>query len=425
MCGIIAIASRPRAAHGGSAPDLGGLAEQLQAALDTLTTLDPRDGVAAWLDRIAGHLRGVDGALQGPVAVAALAADPVGRARLGHLDADLRDRSRAREAEIDAAMDAGEVDDPVEAVNASLVAVKDALWAIRHDRLRRRGRGRRPGRRRRAAVGARRRTTSVQLALSALDRLEVRGPRLGRAARARARPRARPRRPHGAAHGRGAHRRPAVLRSGAVRVVDGRLSFVYKAAAEIGELGDNTAALRTQIRNDELLRLAVRSDEPGALVLGHTRWASVGIISEANAHPLNSDELESAANQQSSYVAAALNGDVDNYADLVGRRAPAHQRRDHHRRQGHPGARSPAGAPTGAPLVEAFRADRRVLRGFGGHRRGARPSEPDSLLLALRGSGQALYVGLAEDMFVVASEPYGLVEESRRTTSASTARRSA
>ena len=33
------------------------------------------------------------------------------------------------------------------------------------------------------------------------------------------------------------------------------------------------------------------------------------------------------------------------------------------------------------------------------------------MLLALRGSGQALYVGLAEDAYVVASEPYGVVEE--------------
>ena len=36
---------------------------------------------------------------------------------------------------------------------------------------------------------------------------------------------------------------------------------------------------------------------------------------------------------------------------------------------------------------------------------------PDDLHLALRGSGQSLYIGLAEDAFVVASEPYGLVEE--------------
>ena len=36
---------------------------------------------------------------------------------------------------------------------------------------------------------------------------------------------------------------------------------------------------------------------------------------------------------------------------------------------------------------------------------------PGQVLLALRGSGQALYVGLAEDAYVVASEPYGVVEE--------------
>ncbi|HEV7886530.1 MAG TPA: SIS domain-containing protein, partial [Acidimicrobiales bacterium] len=41
-------------------------------------------------------------------------------------------------------------------------------------------------------------------------------------------------------------------------------------------------------------------------------------------------------------------------------------------------------------------------------------ADPGRLLLAQRGSGQALYVGLAEDAFVVASEPYGLVEETNR-----------
>ena len=35
------------------------------------------------------------------------------------------------------------------------------------------------------------------------------------------------------------------------------------------------------------------------------------------------------------------------------------------------------------------------------------------MLLALRGSGQGVYVGLAEDRFIVASEPYGVVEETR------------
>src|SRR5205814_8064134 len=76
----------------------------------------------------------------------------------------------------------------------------------------------------------------------------------------------------------------------AVRTPDGHLSFVYKAAAEIGELGDNTRVLRAAIRDDELLHVALSSDAARVTVLGHTRWASVGIISEANAHPVNHEE---------------------------------------------------------------------------------------------------------------------------------------
>ncbi len=39
---------------------------------------------------------------------------------------------------------------------------------------------------------------------------------------------------------------------------------------------------------------------------------------------------------------------------------------------------------------------------------------PGDLFLALRGSGQAMYVGVAEDAYIVASEPYGVVEETDR-----------
>ena len=122
-------------------------------------------------------------------------------------------------------------------------------------------------------------------------------------------------------------------------VADGVLSFVYKAAAEIGELGDNTRAMRAAVADDLLLRRALAAPD-AETVLGHTRWASVGIISEPNAHPINSDELELRRGDAAPYVVGALNGDVDNHADLASRtpHPPSH----HDRRQGDPGAREPA-----------------------------------------------------------------------------------
>ena len=143
-------------------------------------------------------------------------------------------------------------------------------------------------------------------------------------------------------------------------------------------------------------------------MLGHTRWASVGIISQPNAHPLNAEELD------------RLDG------PYVDRRA---QRRRRQLRRPEGRARRCASPPRSPPTPRSSpRSCRRRLaagadarrglpphgrrvRGLGRHRAPARPTRPADLLLALRGSGQALYVGLADDAYLVASEPYGLVEE--------------
>jgi glucosamine--fructose-6-phosphate aminotransferase (isomerizing) len=294
----------------------------------------------------------------------------------------------------------------LEDVNAAMVRVKDAVWAVGRDRLRAArevrdlaGSAGLPGWAGLAVLA------SVQLALSGLDRLEVRG------------------RDSAGLHllltGHGLDlAAPAVVAllagrlddalftSRAVRTPEGHLSLVYKAAAEIGELGDNGAALRNAIRSDALLQMALLSPALEAMVVGHTRWASVGIISEANAHPLNQEEVD---NPTGPYVTAALNGDVDNYAEL---RSGA-------------GLQFPPEVTTDAKVIPAL-ISRRIADGadvdvafretvgsFDGSVAivASTAAAPDRVHLALRGSGQALYVGLAEDVFVVASEPYGLVEE--------------
>jgi glutamine---fructose-6-phosphate transaminase (isomerizing) len=395
MCGIVAILTRP---DGRSMP----APEEVVAALDAAVGLSlPPSALPSSVVAVARHVSEADRLLRGIAGVSVLAARPELRtavlARLDVLDA----RADAVESYLEATDSAVDI----EAGNASLVALRDALWAVRRDRLRAAEAvadlaGRFGGQAELAAF------TAVQMALSAIDRLEVRGrdsaglhltvwghdldldspPIQAILATRTADP---------------------LFTSGAVRVTpEGALSFVYKAAAEIGELGDNTAALRRALRTDGLLRLALAAPSARVTVLGHTRWASVGIISEPNAHPLNHEEL---GGESGPYVVAALNGDVDNHADLKGQF----------------GLRFPAPITTDAKVIPALvsrqvaaghdttEAFRRTVASFEGSVAiGVASSDrPEELWLALRGSGQALYVGLADDAYIVASEPYGLVEE--------------
>ncbi|MEM9712091.1 MAG: SIS domain-containing protein, partial [Actinomycetota bacterium] len=402
MCGIIAVLQRRAVGE----PPTPALIEELLAAAESALDAVGRFDDTASLDVAAGHLRHLDDELSGAQGATTLLEHPATAAVLR----STTERLTSAVAELDRVLDAtadGLSARELEHRSAALIAVKDPLWALRRDRL--------PTVEEIADLGGPHLSRSgvasywaIVVALSAIDRLEVRGRDSAGL--------------HITVHDhdldlespgvtalladrRGGTRFPNL----AVEVADGSLSFVYKAAAEIGELGDNTAAIRGAIRDDGLLRDALAGDDAEVTVLGHTRWASVGIISEANTHPLN--QLEE-GDERRPYVVAALNGDVDNYADLK----VAHRLRL-------PGdvttdakvipalvARS---VDEGAAATDAFRS---TVGSFEGSVAIAADvaGERDRLHLALRGSGQGLFVGLAKDAFVVASEPYGVVEVADR-----------
>ena len=391
MCGIIAVLRRP---SGRAVPGSDDVLAPLVAAVDLLGTADP-----SRLSDAADLLEGADRLLGGVPGLLALDRNP---SLVGRVTATL---AVAPGLLVGFEEVLGESTD-VEEANVALVRVRDALWSVTRDRL-----GTHAG------VASLRSAApapsdaglavllSTQQALSAIDRLEVRG-----------------RDSAGLQltlwdHGLDPAD-PAVVartadplhRTGSVRVLDGGgLAFVVKVAAEIGELGDNTAALRGALAADGLLARALAAPAVEGSLLGHTRWASVGLISEPNAHPLDSTRADG---EPSGVVTAVQNGDVDNHVDLVVAEglsvAPeittdakvvptlcaAHLAAGHDHR-------------------EAFRRTVSVIEGSLAI--GAVVGDaPDRLLLALRGSGQGLYVGLAEDAFVVASEPYGVVEMTGR-----------
>ena len=404
MCGIIAIVRRPD--ERGPA-DPSAVLAHLDDAVGEVGGLDPtQPGVdlATAIVRAAERLELADRLLRGVPGVRALLAD----GDLGTSAVTKAGQVESMAARVEAALDdpqtVGWTSTETEQVNAALIRVKDAGWAIREDRIptaaavaELAGTDAGP-----AAIEA---MLSVQQALSALDRLEVRG-RDSAGLQLLVRD-------HGldldapdvAAILDGRDVDP-LFRSTAVRRTDGRLAFVYKAAAEIGELGDNTAALRAAIIDDRLLHRALQAPTAQLLVLGHTRWASVGIISEPNAHPLNAEETDGVDRP---YVAAVLNGDVDNFADL---------KADDGLVIADEITTDAKVIPTlmarrlddGRDLDEAFRHTVARLEGSVAIA-AANAVNPNRLHLALRGSGQALYVGVADHAFVVASEPYGLVEE--------------
>ena len=259
----------------------------LRTCLLELQAVSPTGSISGRLDQVAISLGAVDRDLIGVPGLLALLHHPAEQMELAQLCEMISAQVGACEIEVERGLEHGAIEDHVEVVNAALMGIKDALWAISHDRLRNAiaidamSAGSR-------AVGAVDAFHAIQLTLSAIDRLEVRG-RDSAGLHVLVRDHHLDMEAPEVRAEFSTREADALFCAGSVRQADGCLSFVYKTAAEIGELGDNTAALRHQISGDRLLRLALAHEDANALVVAHTRWASIGIISEPNTHPLNSE----------------------------------------------------------------------------------------------------------------------------------------
>lgn len=195
------------------------------------------------------------------------------------------------------------------------------------------------------------------------------------------------------------------------------LAFAFKVAMEVGALGDNVAALSQSMQSDAIFWEALNR-ETEVNLFTHTRWASNGIISEPNCHPVT--ELTLQLNGKAEQAApsphrilAALNGDVDNYQELVARL------------QSQYGRTIPSRISTDTKIIPVMvdihfrdtqdltQAFCRAVHEFEGSIAIVMHSsvDPHKTYLALRGSGQSMFVGLCAHGYVFASELYGVVEQ--------------
>jgi glutamine---fructose-6-phosphate transaminase (isomerizing) len=189
------------------------------------------------------------------------------------------------------------------------------------------------------------------------------------------------------------------------------VAITYKVANEIGSLGDNIQFLRQQIAHDTILQLLAACEAEFDTVSAHTRWASVGAITEANCHPVDNQTVENAS-RNNPIIHACLNGDIDNYQvlkselELSGERIHKDITTDtkiipliisKYFRQGH-------------SIDEAFRL---AVNSFEGSHAISMHTDlaPGKIFLAQKGSGQTFFVGIAPDHFIPTSEVYGFVEE--------------
>ena len=192
------------------------------------------------------------------------------------------------------------------------------------------------------------------------------------------------------------------------------VTLTYKIAVEIGSLGDNIAFLRQQITEDNILQCLAQLPAVFQTVLAHTRWASVGAITEPNCHPVD-NRVGTDWPNSGGVIHTCLNGDIDNYRALKAKLADGGSgihpevtsdtkiiplQIEHYIHKGH-------------DIETAFRL---AVNDFEGSHAIAMHTDlaPGRIFLAQRGSGQAIFIGLAEDHYMPASEVYGFTEETDR-----------
>ena len=193
------------------------------------------------------------------------------------------------------------------------------------------------------------------------------------------------------------------------------VTFTYKTFSIVGELGRNVGDLRQIIKKDKIIPCFAALETLYETALTHTRWASVGSITEENCHPVNNYKLEQKNPhfpfypKSAAHINVVLNGDIDNYqalraelpAEMISPELTTDTKIIPLQIEKY--------LKAGQNLSESFRL---AVNDFEGSHAIAMTSdlEPGKMFLALKGSGQSIYIGISSDQYMFSSELYGIVE---------------
>ncbi len=202
------------------------------------------------------------------------------------------------------------------------------------------------------------------------------------------------------------------------------LSFTYKIAKAIGQLGDNVQFLKGYLWGDLILAEILQHKYSKSSVIVHTRWASQGVVSIENCHPVDNkgvtfskedskEDTKEEKNLISAHIYAALNGDIDNNLQLRDMYLAGNSL--------NVSEKITTDAKSIPITIEHFFPEEKSL--LGAFRRAVNEFrgsfaiqmhsdlEPGKIYLAQQGKGQGLYVGISPYGYHVASEIYGFVEQ--------------
>tara|TARA_B100001027_G_C16267435_1_gene332995 strand:+ start:496 stop:4254 length:3759 start_codon:yes stop_codon:yes gene_type:complete len=178
------------------------------------------------------------------------------------------------------------------------------------------------------------------------------------------------------------------------------VNFSFKTFNKIGALGENANLIKELIKKEKIFKKIVHSEKiNSALIIGHTRWASVGSVDIENTHPIFCKLKD-----KNEWFGAVLNGDIYNYKNILEKNSKVLYEKK----------------CTTDCLAVPFsfannnvankQRERKLINKFdGSFTIGTFNSKNNNLSVFKKGT-QGLYLGVSDDNIMFASDVYGLIE---------------